>query len=127
MPGFKSKVDLHTLVAAFGGSSCVVLQFPLLGISGRDVEESGVVLHGKMDGTTPFGVGAGDGTGAIIGMAVHEGAAELGTALGKFHTVMAHFKAGHTDRYAVRANEEVILVFELYASLFIEVNKGHNA
>ena len=65
--GFKSEVVLYALVAALGGSSGVVLQFPLLRISGRDVDESGVVFHGEMDGATPFGVGARGGTGAVFG------------------------------------------------------------
>ena len=80
--GFQSEVDLHALVAAFGGSPGVVHQFPLHRISGRDIDESGVVLHGKMDGTAPFGIRAGGGTGAGLGTAVHERAAELGAMLG---------------------------------------------
>ena len=60
-------------------------------------------------------------------LAVHQRAAELGAMLGKFHTVMAHFKTGHADRDSIRANREIIFIFELYAPAIIEVNKGHNA
>ena len=124
---FQSEVDLHALVAAFGGSPGDVLQFPLHRIPGRDVDEPGIVLHGKMDGAAPFGVRAGVGAGAELGSAVHERAAELGTALGKFHTVMAHFKTGCADGDTVRANGEIMFIFEFHAPLFIEVDKGHNA
>ena len=124
--GFKSEVVLHTFIAALGRSSSVVLQFPLLRISGRDVEESGVVLHGKMDSTAPFGFGTGDGTGAVFGLAVHERAAELGTVPGKIHTVMAHFKAGHANGHTVRTNGKIIFIFELNAPAIIERNEGHD-
>ena len=124
---FKSEVVLHAFVAALGGGSGVVLQFPLLRIPGRDVDEPGVVLHGKMDGAAPLGVRAGVGTGAELGAAVHERAAELGTALGKFHTVMAHFKTGCADGHTVRANSEIMFIFELYTPLLIEGNEGYNA
>ena len=127
MPGFKSEVVLHAFIAAFGRSSGVVLQLPLLRISGRDVDESGVVLHGKMDSTAPFGVGAGVGTGAGFGAAVYERAAELGTVFGKLHTVMAHFKAGQADRDAVWTNGEIVFIFELHTPAIIERNEGYDA
>ena len=57
-----------------------------------------------MDGAAPFGVRTGVGTGAGSGAAVHERAAELGTALRKYHTVMAHFKAGHANGHTVQTN-----------------------
>lgn len=124
---FKSEVVLYTFIAALRRSSGVVLQFPLLRISGRDVDESGVVLHGKMDSAAPIGVRAGTGAGAGFGAAVHERAAELGAMLGKFHTVMAHFKTSHTEGHTVWANGKIIFILELYAPAIVEVNEGHNA
>ena len=56
-----------------------------------------------MDSAAPFGVRAGGGTGAGLGAAVHEWATEFGAALGKFHTVMAHFKTGRADGHSVGA------------------------
>ena len=125
--GFQSKVVLHAFVAALGGSSGVVLQFPFLRNPGRDVDEPGVVLPGKVDGAAPLGVRTGVGTGADFGAAIHQRAAELGAVLGKFHTVMAHFKAGHTDGHTVRTNGKIIFVFELNAPFIIERNEGHDA
>ena len=124
--GFKSEVVLHTLVAAFRGSSGIILQLPLFRISGRDVEEPGIVLHGKVDGAAPFGVGAWVRTGARFGAAVHQGTAEFGTAFGKVHAVMAHFKTSHANGHTVGTNGEIIFIFELNAPLFIECNEGHD-
>ena len=124
--GFKSKIDFHALITTLRRSSGIILQFPLFRIPGRDVNEPGVVLHGKMDRAAPFGVRAGTGAGAGFGAAVHERTAELGPALGKLHTVMLHFKTGHADRDAVWANGEIIFIFELHAPLFIESNEGND-
>ena len=86
-----------------------------------------VVPDGKMDGTAPFGVRAGIGTRAGFGAAVYERATEFGTVLGKFHTVMTHFKTGRADGHTVRANSEIIFIFELYAPLFVEGNERNDA
>ena len=118
--GFKGEVVLYTLVAAFRGGSGIILQLPLFRISGWDVEESGIILHGKMDGAAPFGDGAWVRTRTGFGAADHQGTAELGTAFGKLHAVMAHFKAGRADRYTVGTNGEISFIFELNAPLFIE-------
>ena len=123
---FKSEVILRTLVAAFGGSSCIVLQLPLLRIPGRDVEESGAVLHSKMYGAAPFGARAGSMAETGLGAAIYAWAAELGTVLGCFHAVMTHFRICHADRDAIRANGEIILVFELYVPLFVQINERGN-
>lgn len=62
-----------------------------------------------------------------LSAAIHAWAAKLGTMLRCFHAIMAHFKTSHADRDAVGANGEIILVFELYAPLFVQVNKRDNA
>ena len=124
--GFKSEVDFQALIASLRGSSGVVFQFPLFGIPGRDVNEPGVVLHGKMDSAAPFGVRAGSGASAGFGAAVHQRAAEFRPVFGKLHTVMSHFETGHADRDVVRANGEIIFILEIHAPLFIQGNKGNN-
>ena len=40
---------------------------------------------------------------------------------------MVHYKTGHTDEHTVRANGEIIFIFELHPPAIIERNKGHNA
>ena len=79
-----------------------------------------------MDGAVPLGVRAGVGTGAGFGVAIHERAVELGTALRKFHAVMAHFKTDRADGHTVRAKGEIIFVLEFHAPAFIEGNEGYD-
>ena len=122
--GFQSEVDFQAFVAAFGGSSGVVLQFPFLRISERDVDKSGVVLHGKMDCAAPFSVRAGTRARAGHGAAVHERAAKFGTALGKLHAAMAHGKTRRADGYAVRANGEIIFILSFTPRFSLRSMKG---
>lgn len=127
MSSLKGKVILYSFVAAFRGSPGIVLQLPKLRIPGRDVEESGIVFHGKMYGSATFGVRAGSMAETGLSAAIHARAAELGAMLRYFYAVMAHFKTGHADRDAVVVNGEIILVFEFYAPLFVQSNKRDDA
>ena len=124
---FKGKVVFQALVAAFRGSTGIVLALPLRRIPWGDIEEPWVIFTGKVNSTAEFGVGTGIFAGAKAGTAIHEGAAKLGTVFGSFAAVMAHFKTGQTDGDAVGTNGEIVFVSEFNAPFFIEIDKRDNA
>lgn len=80
-----------------------------------------------MYGSAAFGVRAGSMAETGLSAAIHARAAKLGTVLRCFHAVMAHFKTSHADRDAIGANGEIILVFELYAPFFVQINERNDA
>ena len=127
MTVFQMKILFQALVAAFGRCAGLVFVFPLLRITWRDVDQSGVIFPDKMDRPSKFGIRARLGARAEAGGAVHKRAAVLGPVFGVFNAVMAHLETGAADRNAVRADGEIVFIFELGSTFVVEVNERRDA
>ena len=117
-------IQFNPLVAAFGGSTLVVHQMPLVTFPWRRSIEADVGFHGNGTGSAIYGSRTRGlaGTGSVV----IQGAAKLSVLPAKIIAIGFHLQTGITDRNTIRANGDAVVIRSFLRVAKVQVNERRN-
>ena len=103
-------------------SSCMILKFPCITVTWRQVEQPWIIFHCHMYGSPVFRAGARVLAGAAI-FPAGKRASVFYAVLRRLRAVMVHASTFPAYRNSIFANGKVVLVSQFDSAFFIQVNK----